>query len=353
MKNSCDDYNKEFDTFHKVGTAVSLGGLLIGGIGRGIAKRNQKKAEEIYNSARKEYMSTYYSLRENTRITKETITNVVCLKKKIMCSYMKKFLKVYKRLSPQIRFQDSKGLGELRRFVFGQEKFYEVQMSMEAYQAFDKKHLGDDAANVALLMVQDGTVSNLAYSIRDVINAGKTEDEELKRRKMDDVKVQSIDAIARFSVVAVEFGFSGISDAFSAGQQVEEAKRVASEYKYQKEVLEINISKMNAIEQYANMHLMLLNRFIPLLDEYVNRAGQIIRKKDSFFHLGRIQEDKFPQDELEVLAFTFSLVGAVKAVVDSPIISQTGEVFNDDTSCFDRIYDNIDVFEQKCLEMRG
>lgn len=201
-------------------------------------------------------------------------------------------------------------------------------------------------------MVQDGTVSNIAGSIRNIIMAGKIGDEELKRISMDDLKLQSIGVIAEFSTVAVEFGLSGISDAFSSGRRLSEAKEAAARFGYQKEVLDVNCTKVEAINRYANDHLMLLNRFNPLMEEYVSRAVQIIRSKDNLFRLGRIKEQKFTQEELGILAFTFSLAGATKAVIDSPIISKFGTAFDGDKTAFYSAQNAVATFEKKRITMR-
>lgn len=189
--------------------------------------------------------------------------------------------------------------------------------------------------------------------MRDVIYASKISDNELKRSSMDNLKIQSIGVIAQFSTIAVEFGFSGISDAFSAGKQLNEAKEAVAQFERQKEEVEIKNAKIDAINQYANIHLKLLNRFVPLMEEYVTRSVQLIRSKDNIFHLGRIKEHKFTQDEIEVLAFTFSLIGAVKAIIDSPIISQSGDVFNGNKADFNRAQDCVETFERKSIEMRS
>lgn len=54
-----------------------------------------------------------------------------------------------------------------------------------------------------------------------------------------------------------------------------------------------------------------------------------------------------------MLAFTLSLVGAVKTVIDSPIISKEGEVYEDENGSFENVRGSIDVFEKQCIEMRG
>lgn len=346
-----DEYNKDFDTYAKTGAAVTFGGMLIGGIGKGIAKHNQKKAERIYGPARDRYISSLSAYEESIERTKKTITGVVCLKKRILHDHMMRFLKAYKRLAPQIKLRDSQGLGELQRFVFGQDEFQEIGRLTDVYLSYNELELGERAADVALLLVQDGTVSNLAYSVRDIIYAGINKDEDLKRNSMDELKIQSIGAIAQFSSVAVEFGLSGMSDAFNSGKQLNNAKETAARYERRRELIEINNTKVNAIGEYANIHLKLLNRFVPLMEEYVTRTVQIIKRRDNIFHFGRIQERKFTQYELEVLAFTFSLVGAVKTVIDSPIISQNGEVFTENNSDFDEVLDCVDIFERRSEEL--
>lgn len=349
-----DDYNKDFDAYAKGSAAATLTGMLIGGIGRGIAKKNQKKAEEIYNTAKDRYMSSYNVFQRNTEKTKKTITSIVCLKKKIMSNYMKSFLDAYKRLAPQVKSQDSQGLGELKRFMLGQEKLEEIRKLTDAYLLYDEQQLGEKASNVALLMVQDGTISNLMYSMRDVIYAGKINDEDLKKSSMDNLKIQSIGVIAEFSTVAVEFGISGISDAFRSGTQVNEAKEAAAQFEYQKEIIDTKNIKITAIDKYAKLHLKLLRRLLPVLEEMVTRSVHIIKSKDNFFHFGRIELQKFTQNELDILAFTSSLVEAVKAVIDSPIICQKGDdVFNGDRSGFIGVWNQIGYYENRCLGLLG
>ena len=55
------------------------------------------------------------------------------------------------------------------------------------------------------------------------------------------------------------------------------------------------------------------------MDQYVPKTVEIIRSKDHFIHFGKIRAERFSQEEMETMAFTFALVGAVKAIMDSPI----------------------------------
>ena len=91
---------------------------------------------------------------------------------------------------------------------------------------------------------------------------------------------------------------------------------------------------------------------MPLLADYVSQCENIIRSKGNFLHIGRIKANKFVTGEMEVLAFTFSLVGAVKSVIDAPLISNEGNVYIDDTNSFNQVEQSIDMYEAKCIEMK-
>lgn len=202
----------------------------------------------------------------------------------------------------------------------------EIENLSLAYKTYNQYKLGDKAANTALLMVQDGRVSELTNCMRDVIRAGKMNDAELKKIKMDDLKIKSIGVLAEFSTIGIEFGFSGVSDAFASARNLQRSKVAVAELQKNKEILDTKVVIFNAIEQKAQEHLKLLNEFIPLMDEYVLQVAEIIRKKDNFLHLGRIKGSKFSEQEISMMAFTSSLVGAVKAIIDIPIISKDGGV---------------------------
>ena len=240
-------------------------------------------------------------------------------------------------------------MSEARRFNFGQENFNEIKESINSYRSYNEHRLGERAADVALCMVQDGTVSKLADSVRNVMYAEKINDSELKTNNMDELKIQSISAIAQFSVIAVEFGFSGISDAFSAGRELNRVKERAAQLECQKEEIDIKITKINVIDDYANIHLKALNKLAPYMKDYITQAVQIIKSKDNIFHLGKISVNKFTENEIDILSFTCALSQAMKAIIDSPIISKSGDVFGENKEEFQR---NVDEVERKCIEMR-
>lgn len=319
-------YNKEFDDYVVGQAAIAATSLAIGGIGKGVSAILNGVGRRKYDEAEKEFNISLNSYNESKERTKQTILKVVLMKKEIMQKYMNKFVKAYKRLNPQIELQETLGIRELRRFSIDQTNVTQIEKLSLAYSTYNQYKLGEKAANTALLMVQDGRILELTECMRDIIRAGKMNDAELKKIKMDDMKIKSIGVLAEFSTIGIEFGFSGVADAFSSARTLLRTKEAVAEFQKNKEILETKVLIFNAIEQKAQEHIKLLKEFIPLMDEYVLQAAQIIKKKDNFLHLGRIKGTKFSEQEISMMAFTSSLVGAVKAIIDIPIISNTGGV---------------------------
>lgn len=345
-----DDYNKDFDTYKKANAAISLGGFIIGGIGMGIANRNQKKAELIYGPSYERYMVSLRIFEENSQKTKENITNLVKLKKQIMGTHMKSYLKAFRRINSNINLIKNQNDTDLQ--LFTNQDFTELNKLVNAYQMFDEQELGNDVSDIALLMVQDGTISNLAYTMKDVIHAGKIKDDELKRNSIDNLKIQSIDIIAQFSTAAIEFGLSGITDAFSSGKRLNQAKAFAAKCKEGKERIDIQNLKNTAINNYAVQHLELLQKLAPLMEEYVCQSVQIIKNKDNIFHFGKIKSDRFTKEEMDLFLWTTTLAHTVKVVIDAPIISQNGDVYNEIPFDFASTQNDIETFERHRLEMK-
>lgn len=346
-----NDYNKEYDSFQKLAAAVTLGGTALGALGKGVAGFSQNRAIQKIKTAQTEYAHAFQSFEEASSQTQQSICRVVNLKKKIMENHMKHFLRSYKRLNPNISFKNSSGLDELQRFIPEKQEFRDLRVSANVYARFNQSRLGEKAANVALVMVQDGTVKNISHHVKNIRYAERIKDSDLKRASSDDLKIASIGVLSQFSTIAVEFAMEGLSDAISSMRKLNEATQYAAQYNNYTQQLKLNKTKVEAIGRYADIHINLLEKYLTLLSIYIPRTVKIISKKDNFLHFGRIKQQKFTMEELQIMAFTFSLVGAVKAIIDSPIIAENGEVYSQEDPSFEKAKSSISSFENKQLAL--
>lgn len=350
MKNTYDDeiygndYDAGYDKFQKAGNIISVAGLVIGGIGDMVAGRNQKKAQKIIDEANKQYADAAESRNEMAIFSKDMIVQVVSLKRKIIKKNLKKFVKSYKRLNPQIELQNSQGLSELKRFMFSTEKLDDIQKQAKPYLYYSSS--GKKSEDQALLMVQEDAIFFDGISAFLKLNNSNTEN------CTDDDKIQNISAIAALSTASICFSLHGVKNAVSSAKSIDNANAYNALCMKEKEKLKIEEEKLRAILNYAEIHLNLLKWFEYLIEEYVNLSARIIKSKDNIFHYGRIKEEKFTEKEMEKLAFTLSLVGAVKTIIDSPIISKYGTVFEDEDGEFANVQQSVAIFEKQSQEMK-
>lgn len=346
-----DDYNKDFDTCQKVGAAVTLGGLLIGGLGKGIAFINEVRGDKILMPASSQYHKVLEEYKQEIEEVRKTIVEVIKLKELLMCVNMKKFLKYYKRLAYEINIKESLGLSELQRFVFESSDFDNINSCINFYSTMSGSYFEGKTIEQITQLVQDGTIMNWANNAYQYYNASQIQDPTTRQISMDEAKEQSVGTIVEVSALAVQIGVSGISDAFSSGRTLDNARKRAAKYDECTEEIRIRMTKIEAIERYANIHLHLLEKFKPIVEDYVNRAVQIIKSKDNFLHIGRIKEERFEQDELGELAYTLALMGTVKTIIDSPIIGRDGNVYEGDKTGIEEATNMAEFFEKRRNEI--
>ena len=109
-----DAYNKDYDTYQKVSSVITVGSGAIGLIGEGITGLNRHRASKILEGAQKEFEAAYRNCENANRYARQSVQYAVSLKKQIMKEQMMAFLRAYKRLHPKISFGASEGLNELR-----------------------------------------------------------------------------------------------------------------------------------------------------------------------------------------------------------------------------------------------
>lgn len=350
-KKSDENYTKDYDVYAAAGTLLSVGGVILGTGGRALASYNQKKAEKILNESYQRYAISYENWKKQSDAVKEAVSKVVDLKRQILVKHLKKLLKAYKRLSLDMELKDSRGLEEIKRLTGNSEEIRELKETIRIYKSYNGSKFGEKASELAICMVQDGTVENLVNSFDGIAKAVRANDEQKKRILTDDLKVQSIGVIQQVSVLAVGYGMEGVSNAFATGKQLNEAKEIAAQYDQEKVKLDIYTVKNQAIYQYAKIHEKLLCQYIPLVEKSVSDSVNIIRAKDNFFHIGKISGNKFTEDEWKILAYTCSLAETMKGIIDSPIIGQDGDVYHGNTSDFDKAQSQLQEYRTNVLPM--
>lgn len=320
-----DDYIKGANVSLGIAGSASIAGLVLSTYAGIRSSGYRREAKKIRKSAAEEREKTRMDYSKALQEMQMTIKSVDELNKFILSKYIKPFLNVCKRVHPNLELKGSPGFGDLQRFAIEPKDYVMLKEwaneCKRVRRMYTVEYLGKIGEAMSA-MCQDGTAENFLMSLQKVSSARKTNNAARQRRSMDDLKVQSIIPSAIIAALSLEHGLAALGDMISAKNDLSEAEMIVKESELEIETWKLEIDKIKAIDKCAKLHLEALQRLFPLIKEYVIWSVKIIKSKVNGSGSGRLGEENFTEKELNVLEFTFSLVNAVKKVIDSPIISR-------------------------------
>ena len=335
-------YDGESQEFKALAATVTIAGTALGTAAKVVSAGIEGIGNRKYYKAKDRYDNSLSAFTESRDRTKQSVLDLVKLKKQIIKKYAKKFVKAYGRIDPDSTFFLNCS-GKITPIPIGDKtELIEVRNLYYAYNSFREFRLGNKAINVALLMVQDGRVENLALCMKDIIKAGKMKDSELEKICKDELKVQSISILADFGVISVKYALSGIADVFNSAKYLQQSRLAAAELNKNSEILDTQTVVFDSIDRNATDQLRVLGRCLDQISEYVPKAIAAIKSKDRFFRRSYISAEEFSDEEKGIIAATYSLFFAVCAVINSPIITAEGKAYENTNQEYSEAVDVIE-----------
>ena len=117
-------------------------------------------------------------------------------------------------------------------------------------------------------------------------------------------------------------------------------KHAASEKMKNSEIL------CDAITKRADMFDDLLNRLDGMFAPCTGLLEGLVRKKEGIFFKKKITSDDFTKDELELISVTRALAGAVKNIINTPMLSEDGTPSNES----ENIYNDMSLKLPRLIE---
>lgn len=346
MGTNLDEYTKNYDRWVNAGRTTTAIGFLMGVGSNWLAKRKKQKAEARITEINEKLNECLCRYDECVGKAKYALIELVSVKKEIMKKEMRRFVKSYRRINPNILLKKPDGLNDVQYFTesFSVNDFNLIESQISIYNAFNPQN--KKAGSDAYIMLEEGIIDHLAEGISNYRTISEIENPEKRQAELDKLKIDNISTIAEISVASLMFGLSGLAEFFNSSSIFDRVEVYEQEVNLK--IAEINnkIVDLNAIRAYADAHINALKRLKKILPIYVDEAYKIIYSKDNFFHLGSISEEKFNDEELEKLAFTMALVQAVKAIINSPVLSNSGKVFSGDKSQYISAVTSISQYER-------
>lgn len=307
--------------FLVLGLGAAAGVLGVGG--HLSAKDTNEKAQRISQDAQELYNDAKHSL-ELARIrTEEYLLELGSAKKEVLDNSMNDFLNVYDKIK-NVKITEWTGLNELSKFTFDQQGAMQLREMRDIYSTTSKLEL----ATVGMAAVSGlGSALSMGGTALAVGGLGMT-------------------PLLSFAGPAILF--TAISADTRADENLEKANTMYAEAKKAVEEMKTSETLCVAISDRSEMFYDLLVELDGMFSECVDLLSNVIKKKSK----RQFTAADFSEEELKLIAVTRSLAGAVKSVIDTPILTKEGTVARKSKQIYNEINDKLPDFSYAVGEIR-
>ena len=306
-------------------------GILAAGVGLSAnadAKKTNEEAQRIAQEAQEMYDDAKASLEANKTQTENALLKLGNAKKKVLDTSMHQFLDLYEQIK-DVEVTESAGLNEIKNFMLDPQGAVQLREMANIYEASLASRAAGAATGAIVALAASG---NLAVVTGAISAAGSL------------LTVGEIGAAASIAGSALSLGaamtplaavaapvllFTGISASLKADENLEKAQTMYAESEAAVEEMKTMETLCQGIAKRSEMFGDLLNDLNVLFIPCVTMLGALIKKKKGFFGNRTINRDSFTKEELQLIAVTRALAGAVKAVIDTPILTKEGTISPD------------------------
>lgn len=206
---------------------------------------------------------------------------------------MKSFLNSYQKIK-NIQFKESVGINEISKLAINQQGVIELKEMIELYSTSIKSNDIEDVVVLATL----GSVWAAASGVSTALGIGGP---------------------AALFITAI---FADIE----ADENLEKAKVMYAEVEVEIEKMKENEIFCGAIFDRADMLHDLLVDLNKMFSVCTSLLVEMLKKKERETFDKKLTSEDFTEDELKLIAVTRALAGAVKSIIDTPILTKNGNI---------------------------
>lgn len=314
------------------------------------AKRVSEDAQELYNNAKE-------SLERAQNITEKALLKLGYEKKNILDSSINQFLESYDKIK-HIQFRETVGINEISKFTIDQQDAIELKEKLremtDIHSSLIKSGVTGAAAGAVIALAASGSLSIVTSGLATAGTA---------------LMAGEAGAAAGIAGSALSFGaamtplaavaapvilFTGISASMKADENLEKANVMYAEAEEAVEKMKISETLCNAIADRSEMFDGLLVDLNKMFAECTRLMAGVIRKKEGRIFKKKLTLEDFSENECKLFAVTRSLAGAVKTVIDTPILTKDGKnIYYESEKVYDTTVEELPGLNQKVVEVRS
>lgn len=335
--------------FILAGLGVAAG--VVGVSGHMSAKETNEKAQKISQDAQLLYNNAKHALENAQNKTEKALLQLGYAKKKTLDTSMKQFLDSYDKIK-HISVTESVGLDEISKFSIDQQGAIQIRKMADVYSSSIQSGATGAAAGAVIALAASGSLTVVGSELAlagSFLAAGE------------------IGAAAGIAGSALSFGaamtplaaiaapvilFTGISASMKADENLEKANTMYAEAEAATEKMKVSETLCNAISDRSKMFNDLLVELDGMFSQCTSLLAGIVKKKEGRFFKKKLTSKDFSENDLKLIAVTRALAGAIKAVIDTPMLSNDGTISYESQDVYDQTTYKLPEFSQAVQEVK-
>lgn len=307
------------------------------------AQLRSEEAERIYNRAKS-------SLEQMRNKTEKNLLSLGYKKKEVLENSMKHFLAEYDKIK-RIRLNESVGLNELSKFSIDPQGAIEMQKMTDIYsESFASSAVGA-ATGTVVALAASGALPVVAGEL-SLAGSALMMGEIGVATGMAGSALSFGAAMTPLAAVAAPVVlFTGISASMKADENLEKANTMYAEAEAAVEKMKVSETLCRGISDRAEMFENLLIKLNRMFSQCTLLLTNVVRTKEIRLGKKQFESTDFSQEELNLIAVTRALAGAVKAVVDTPILSKDGEITTKSDKVYRETNEKVVAFNHRVQEV--
>lgn len=329
-----------------------IAGLAATAIGIGAqadAKDTNERAQKIANDAQSLYNTSKQSLENAQKITEKSLITLGTSKKNVLETSVKQFLTAYARIK-NIELSESVGLNEIQKFSIDKQDTLQLQQMSDIYESTFSSGVAGAATGAVITLAASGSLP-IVTGLLSTAGSALTIGELGVAANIAGSALSFSAAMTPLSAIAAPVVlFSGISASMKADENLEKANTMYAEAESASEQMKTSEVLCQAISDRAAMFDSLLSDLNIMFAQCTALLDGVTKKR---IKKNSVDARKLTEDELKLVAVTRALAGAVKAVIDTPILTTDGSISTESQVVYEDTVKQLPAFNEALDEVKN
>lgn len=331
---------------------AAVGASVVGAGAHIDAKETNEKAAALADEAKLLYDNAKQSLENAQSRTEQSLLKLGTSKKNVLETSIAQFLVSYDRIK-NIELSNSIASDELKNFTLERQGAIQLREMSNIYGSTFSSGITGAATGAVIALAASGSLPIVTGTLSIAGTALAAGEIGVAAGLAGSALSLGAAMTPLAAVAAPVVLFTGVSASMKADENLEKAQAMYAEAEEACEKMKISEVLCNAIVEKADMYDTLLNELNRMFSYCTSLLDGVTRKKMGFFRRKVVDARKFTKDELMLVAITRSLAGAVKAVIDAPILAENGAISPESETVYQNTVHQLPIFTEAVQEVQS